>query len=119
VFYRELLNTQRVLYSKHLNWRTAPGFIHAASSLMLRGQFNFVRGMMLYPRVYNIEKMLRDHEQPVNYEIQLPPPHTVDVKASAAKSTNLYVQAPRGRAGRHIDDSTEQFVDTTRMSAAQ
>ena len=63
-FYRELLNTQRVLYSKHLNWRTAPGLISEASRLMLRGQFNFVRGMMLYPQTYNIDKMLRDHEQP-------------------------------------------------------
>src|SRR5207248_9394467 len=51
IFYRELLTTQRVLYSKHLNWRTAPQIAQAALGLLMRGQTNFVRGMMLYPRV--------------------------------------------------------------------
>jgi hypothetical protein len=36
-----------------------------------------------------------------------------------AKSANLYIHAPRGTATRHIDDSTEQFVDATRMGVAQ
>ena len=74
-----------------------------------RGQTNFVRGMMQYHKVFDLERLLADHAQPVRYQIPLPAKHTT--KAA------LYIHAPRGRAGRHIDDSTESFVDATRMGA--
>jgi hopanoid C-3 methylase HpnR len=118
VFYRELLTTQRVLYRKHLNWRTAPGFCSAALRLLMRGQTNFVRGMMLYNKVFNHNKLMADHAQPIHYEIPLPPPAPAASKQPVAKAASLYIHAPRGRAGRHIDDSTERFVDETRMGAA-
>jgi hopanoid C-3 methylase len=35
-----------------------------------------------------------------------------------AKAPQLYIHAPRGRAGRSIDDSTERFVEATRMGAS-
>jgi hopanoid C-3 methylase HpnR len=111
-FYRELLKTQRVLYRKHLNWRTAPLVAQKAISLLMHGQSNFVRGMMQYNRTFSLDKMLADHAQPVRYEIPLPRP-----AAPVAKGAGLYVHAPRGRAGRHIDDSTEQFVEETRMGS--
>jgi hopanoid C-3 methylase HpnR len=119
-FYGELLKTQRVLYGKHLNWRTAPLVAREALGLLTRGQTNFVRGMMLYNKTYNLDKMLADHAQPVRYEIPLPRPAAAPSASgtAAAKAAGLYVHAPRGRAGRHIDDSTEQFVDETRMGAA-
>jgi len=110
MFYRELLKTQRVLYRKHLNWRTAPSVAQKAIELLMRGQSNFVRGMMLYNRTFSLAKMLADHTQPVRYEIPLPA-----AAAPVAKAAGLYIHAPRGRAGRHIDDSTERFVDETRM----
>lgn len=112
-FYRELLKTQRVLYRKHLNWRTAPRVGMAGLGLLMRGQSNFVRGMLLYNKTFNLDKMLHDHAQPVRYEIPLPA-----AAMPAAKTAGLYIHAPRGRAGRHIDDSTEQFVDQTRMGSA-
>jgi hopanoid C-3 methylase HpnR len=118
VFYRELLKTQRVLYSKHLNWRTAPGLARAAFGLLVRGQTNFVRGMMLYNRTFNAKKMLADHAQPVAYNIPLPPARP-ESKETPTKTAGLYIHAPRGRRSRHIDDTTEQFVDATRMGAAQ
>jgi hypothetical protein len=34
------------------------------------------------------------------------------------KSSQLYIHAPRGRVGRSIDDSTERFVEATRMGAS-
>jgi hopanoid C-3 methylase len=117
VFYKELLHTQRVLYSKHMNWRTAPGFARAVFGLLMRGQTNFLRGMMMYPKVYNLKKMLADHGQPVSYELPLPPPAAH--RERAGKASEMYIHAPRGRAGRHIDDSTERFVDTTRMGSTQ
>lgn len=110
VFYRELLKTQHVLYRKHLNWRTAPMVAQKALGLLMRGQSNFVRGMMLYNRTFSLGKMLADHARPVRYEIPLPV-----TAAPVAKATGLYIHAPRGRAGRHIDDPTERFVDETRM----
>lgn len=111
-FYRELLTTQRVLYAKHLNWRTAPGLAREALKLLLRGQTNFVRGMMLYNGTYNERKLLADHEAPVWYSIPLPPAQRTCDKPQAK---SLYIHAPRGRRGRHIDDPTERFVDATRM----
>lgn len=117
VFYRELLHTQRVLYRKHLNWRTAPGRARDFLGLLLRGRANFLRGMMLYPTIFNLKKMLQDHAQPVRYEMALPP--SLDTKGKpVAKPAQLYIHAPRGRAGRNIDDATERFVDTTRMREA-
>jgi hopanoid C-3 methylase HpnR len=113
VFYKELLQTQRVLYSKHMNWRTARGFARAVCGLLMRGQTNFLRGMMMYPKVYNLKKMLADHEQPASYE--LPSPPTVASGERVGKTSAMYIHAPRGRGGRHIDDPTERFVDATRI----
>jgi hypothetical protein len=87
-----------------------------ALELLMHGQTNFVRGMMLYNKTFNLDKMLSDHAQPIHYEIPLPPPAAA--VAPAAKAAGLYIHAPRGRAGRHIDDHTEQFVDQTRMGVA-
>lgn len=116
-FYSELLTTQRVLYRKHLNWRTAPHLVREATRLFMRGQTNFVRGMAEYPKVFNLDKMLADHAQAVRYQIPSPAPPPASGTRQVAKAAGLYVHAPRGRAGRHIDDSTERFVDATRMGA--
>jgi hopanoid C-3 methylase HpnR len=115
VFYRELLHTQRVLYAKHLNWRIAPGLLLLSAGLLMRGQTNFVRGIMRYPKVYNPGKMLADHARPVRYQIPEPPARQTD--KPMAKQAGLYVHAPRGRAARNIDDATEKFVDETRVGA--
>jgi hopanoid C-3 methylase len=98
-FYRELLKTQRVLYRKHLNWRTAPQVARVIAAHLIRGQTNFVRGIMNYNKVYNADNLLSDHARPVDYEIPLPVrPGTV----SLTRSKSLYVHAPH-RAGRNID----------------
>jgi hopanoid C-3 methylase len=114
-FYRELLHTQRVLYRKHFTWWTAPWLAKALARNLAHGQTNLMHGMMNYNKVYNVEKMLADHARPVRYELPLPPrPETT---AAAPKAPQLYIHAHRGRAGRHIDDSTERFVDQTRVGA--
>jgi len=115
-FYRELLRTQRVLYSKHMAWWTAPLVAGVLARNLIRGRTNFIRSIMNYSKVYNVEKMLADHAQPVHYELPLPPRSATDGRD--AKSSQLYIHAPRGRAGRSIDDSTERFVETTRMGAS-
>src|SRR5262245_21678877 len=113
-FYDELLNTQRVLYRKHLNWRTAPGAVREALALLMRGQTNFVRGMLRYPRLYRLDQLMADHAQRGHYEMPLRAPMP---REATAKPAGLYIHAPRGRTGRQIDAATEQFVDATRMGA--
>jgi hopanoid C-3 methylase HpnR len=115
-FYRELLYAQRVLYAKHLNLRTAPGIMRAALRLLMRGQTNFLRGILLYNHTYNVEKMLADHAAPVAYELPLPPLQTAP-RNPKAQARTLYIHAPHGRRGRAIDDRTEEFVEATRMGA--
>ena len=72
-----------------------------------------LRGIVNYKKIYNAEKMLADHAQPVHYELPLPPRPAMN--GEVAKATQLYIHEPRGRAGRSIDDSTERFVEATRM----
>jgi hopanoid C-3 methylase HpnR len=112
-FYRELLHTQRVLYLKHFNWRTAPGRARDFLGLLLRGRTNFFQGMTLYPSIYNVEKMLADHSRPVKYPMRHRE-RAIAAGKKAAKTPGFYIHVPKGRAGRHIDDATEQFVDSTR-----
>src|SRR5262249_27122236 len=64
-FYRELLHTQRVLYRKHMTWWTVPALARELAGNLVRGQTNFMRGIMNYNKVYNVEKMLADHARPV------------------------------------------------------
>jgi len=115
-FYRELLDTQRVLYRKHMTWWTAPAFAGVLARHLVRGQTNFMRGIMNYSKVCNAEKMLADHARPVHYELPLPPRSATD--GQTAKASHLYIHAPRGRSGRHVDDATERFVEATRTGAS-
>src|SRR5208282_3124813 len=88
-FYRELLHTQRVLYAKHMNWWMAPKLGYELAQNLLRGQTNFMRGIMNYNKVYNAEKMLADHARPVRYELPVGP--RPDSNAPVAKTTQLYI----------------------------
>jgi hopanoid C-3 methylase len=69
--------------------------------------------MMNYKKVYNVEKMLADHARTVRYEL----PTRAEPNAPLARPA-LYIHAPCGRATRTIDDSTERFVDETRVGNA-
>jgi hypothetical protein len=111
-FYDELVTTQRAIYGKHLGWRQVAGAAKLATRLLMRGQTNFVKSMFKMNSVYRTELLLADHAKPIDYEIPLPPAH--EVRASGRQ---LYIHAPRGRAGRAIDMATERFVDETRMGA--
>jgi hypothetical protein len=107
-----------VLYIKHFNWRTAPGRARDFLRLLLRGRTNFLRGMMLYPSIFNVNKMLSDHALPVKYEMPLRPERPAATKQSLAKAAKLYIHTPKGRSSRNIDDATERFVENTRMGGA-
>ncbi len=110
-FYQELVGLQRAIYRKHLGTGQIFDVLGLVSRLLLRGQTNFVRSLFQLNKVFRPDLLLADHAMKVDYEIALPPPHRAAGRA-------LYVHAPRGRAGRHIDAETESFVDETRAGAA-
>jgi hopanoid C-3 methylase HpnR len=112
-FYEELVRTQRVLSKKHLGFSALRKAATLAARHALRGQTNFLRMLWKFDSVYNPKLQLADHAAPVRYELPAPPPRPARVDRSV-----LYVHPPQGRKGRAaIDDSTEKFVDDTRMGA--
>jgi len=112
-FYRELVETQKVLNAKHLGWSSLAATARIAAHHVLRGQTNFVRMLFKFNSVYDPRLQLADHARPVAYRMAPPPAPKARVEAR-----DLYVHAPRGRKGRHLDDSTERFVETTRMGSS-
>ena len=109
-FYQELVSTQAIVYKKFLGLR---GFAIAAPVIMgnlLRGSTNVFRFLTQFPKVYNPQQQIDDHQQSVNYEIYLPQ-KTVE-KIDPAM---LYVHDPRGRKSRALDDASEAFVELTRF----
>jgi hopanoid C-3 methylase len=72
-------------------------------------QTNFVQMLWKFHRVYNPTLQLADHHRPVVYEMSLPPP------SHDGNAKQLFILPPKGRRGRALDDSTEHFIDTTRM----
>ena len=109
-FYEELVTTQQVLNKKHLGLNTMFKVSGRVLNRLLHGQTNFLRMLYRFNEVYDPELLLADHERAVVYELpSLPAPKDrIDAK-------ELYVHPARGRKSRQIDDTTERFVDTTRM----
>src|SRR5256714_1430383 len=60
-FYRELVTTQRAIYSRHLGWRQLWDVSAIAARLLLRGQTNFVKSLFSLNSVYRPEFVLTDH----------------------------------------------------------
>jgi len=111
-FYDELVATQQVLNRKHLGARQIWGAAKNVSRLLAHGQTNFLRMLFKFNSVYDPKLQMADHARPVVYEMPLPPAPREKVDPAS-----LYVHPARGRRGREIDDSTETFVDQTRMGA--
>jgi hypothetical protein len=81
---------------------------------LMRGQTNFFRMLWKFNSVFDPRLQLADHARPVRYEMALPPPHRDKVDPKT-----LYIHRPQGRKGRAVlDDTTERFVDETRMGTS-
>ncbi len=78
VFYRELVKTQGVLARKHLGARALMSTARIVGRHLLHGQTNFARMIWKFNGVYNAERQLADHRQPVSYELPVPDHHAVD-----------------------------------------
>jgi hopanoid C-3 methylase HpnR len=109
-FYQELVATQRVLYHKHLGWKTLGRVAGMATRRLLRGQTNFVRMLFKFDSVYDPRLQMADHRRSVKYQMRLPP----EPRSDAPLAIN-YIHAPKGRQGRALDEPTEHFVDETRL----
>jgi hypothetical protein len=112
-FYMELVKTQQILNKKHLGWAALKSTATLAAGHLMHGQTNFVKMLWKFNRVYNPKLQLADHKRPVSYEMSLPPPTHETVNSKL-----LYILPPKGRRGRAVDDSTEQFIETTRMGSS-
>jgi hypothetical protein len=100
------------MYSKHLSWRVAPTLAAHTIKSLLRGQTNFAAMLCKAPRFFDPQLQFNDHQQEVRYEIARP-------AHSASNPDVHYIHPPRGRGDRAIDNSTEEFVDRTRMGASE
>jgi hopanoid C-3 methylase len=82
-----------VLNKKHLRWVAARDAGLIAARLLLRGQTNFIKSVWKFNSVYDAALLLKDHQQPVRYEIPLPPASPQTVRANT-----LYIHEPRRRS---------------------
>jgi hopanoid C-3 methylase len=109
-FYGELIKTQQILNHKHLGWAALRSTARIAAGHLLHGQTNFLKMLWKFKSVYDPRLQLADHARPVTYEMPLPP-----APVSGIAPHLLYIHRAQGRAGRVLDEATEQFVETTRM----
>jgi hypothetical protein len=92
-FYAELVQTQRVLNTKHLGAKRLWGTAKNVVRLLARGQTNFLKMLFKFNSVYNPALQLADHARPVRYQVSPPPPRAkVDPRA-------FYVHKRRWRPG--------------------
>ena len=90
-FYAELVKTQQVLNMKHLGLSALKDTAVLAAKLLARGQTNFVRMLWRFNSVFNPQRQLTDHRQPVRYQMRLPPPPKID---ASLRPRDLYVLRP-------------------------
>lgn len=113
-FYEELVKTQRILNHKHLGWSALKGTMQIIAGHLLRGQTNFVKMLWKFNSVYNSKLQIADHQRPVQYELSIPSPSN-----SPKGNDLLFIHKGKGRAGRALDHSTEEFVDSTRYEVSK
>ncbi|ABA58210.1 Cobalamin B12-binding/Radical SAM domain Fe-S oxidoreductase [Nitrosococcus oceani ATCC 19707] len=113
-FYSELLKTQRVMNMKHISWRTMGHLAGLVSQRLIRGQFNFLKMLWQFNKVYNLERLLADHAYPSAYKMALP-----SAPGTAADRKTLYVHKVHKRQKPVLDKATAQFVEETRLSASR
>jgi len=86
-FYEELVKTQQVLNKKHLGTGILKETAGLAAKLLFKGQTNFVRMLFKFNSVFNAERLLADHQKPVEYKMHLP-------GSPASVPSLMFFQAP-------------------------
>jgi hopanoid C-3 methylase HpnR len=112
-FYAELVETQRVMFTKHMGWTRVRKVAKIIGGNLLRGQTNFVKNLWKFDKVFNPALQLADHQMPVKYKMK-PPARDADHTSAKTLSKSLYIHQPLGRSSRQLDKETEEFVDESR-----
>jgi hopanoid C-3 methylase HpnR len=105
-FYEELVSTQSVLNRKHLGVSALKSLARILAGNLARGQTNTLKMLWKFNSVYDPELQLRDHEQPVQYELTPPPPASAVIDPKS-----IYIHPPPARKNLALDRETESFVD--------
>jgi magnesium-protoporphyrin IX monomethyl ester (oxidative) cyclase len=111
-FYAELLKTQYVMNRKHISWRTARHLASIVTQRLVKGQFNFLKMLWRFNKVYNLERLLADHAQQPDYKMALPaaPGKAIDRKMLYVhKMEEHRVHVPDKAA-----DAPGQFIEEAR-----
>lgn len=106
----ELVTTLQGGPMEHVGWKVSKRTIRMAADHLRRGRTNFVPILWKFSSIYNPLRQPAAHHQPVRYEMALPPPRRDLTDAKVAS-----IHGARGPQGRARDDSTERFVEATRM----
>src|SRR6266851_2916030 len=88
-FYEELVKTQQILFKKHMGWPALRSCASIAAGHLMRGQTNFVQTLWKFGGQYNVQKLLRDHQEETRYPIALP-----ERKAEKVDARSLYILRP-------------------------
>ena len=88
-FYEELVKTQQILFRKHMGWQALRSCASIAAGHLMRGQTNFVKTLWKFGGQYNVQKLLKDHQEETRYPIALPAR-----KAEKVDARSLYVLRP-------------------------
>ncbi len=112
-FYAELVETQRIMFTKHMGWSAIRDMSKVMGRNLMRGQTNFIRNLWKFDKVFNPALQLADHQMPVKYQMK-PPVRNNESTTRKALNKSLYVHQPLGRSSRQLDDNTEKFVDQSR-----
>jgi magnesium-protoporphyrin IX monomethyl ester (oxidative) cyclase len=112
-FYAELIETQRVMAKKHMGLRAMRRCAAILANRLAHGQTNFLRMIWRFNKVYSTDLLLADHNLPVSYEMTLPPGTGIVPERRA-----LYIHKLT-RPERTLDQTTERFVEATRLGAAE
>ncbi len=75
----------------------------------MRGQTNTLKMLWKFTSVYDPKLQLRDHQQPVEFELTPPPP-----VMSVIDPKSIYIHLPPARKGAGLDEATESFVNQSR-----
>ena len=93
-FYQQFVKTQDVLNKKHLGWQAVYDIFGITLRLLAQGQTNFLKMLWKFNQVYSVDRLMRDHEQPVRYPIGLPPAPRRSHAGARVPSEKLYIHHP-------------------------
>lgn len=99
-FYEELIRTQSVLAAKHMGVAALAKTARIVAGHLARRQTNFARMLWRFPKVYNSNRLLEDHWNPIHYSLPQPDRQ----RAGQVDRQHLYVHVPlrRSRHGSSI-----------------